>query len=58
MNNSITGNTPTIRMLTKFEREAAENLIWLTFQCHGNPITAVIDTGSEINVVSSAIATE
>ena len=58
MNNSITGNTPTMRMLTKFEREAAENLIRLTFQCHGNPITAVIDTGSEINVVSSTIATE
>ena len=47
-----------MRMLTKFKREAAENLIWLIFQCHGNSITAVINTGSEINVVSSAIATE
>ena len=56
MNNNV--NTPIVRTLTKYEREAAENLIRLTFQCHGNPITAVIDTGSEINVVRSAIATE
>ena len=47
-----------MRTLTKYEKEAAENLIRLTFLCHGNPITAVIDTGSEINVVSSTIATE
>ena len=47
-----------MRVPTKFESEATENLIRMTFYCHGHPITAVIDTGSEINVVNSTIATE
>ena len=44
--------------LAKHETEAAEDLIQMTLYCHGHPITAVIDTGSEINVVNSTVAME
>jgi len=51
-------NSQTMRGLSKYQSEAAKELIRMTFYCHGHPITAVIDTGSEINVVNSTIATE
>jgi len=51
-------NSQTMHGLSKYQSEAAEELIHMTFYCHGRPITAVIDTCSEINVVNSTIATE
>ena len=44
--------------LSKYQTPAAEELIWMSFYCHGCSITVVIDTGSEINVVNSTVATE
>jgi len=44
--------------LNKYQSEAAENLIWITFYYYGHSITAVVDTGSEINIINSTIATK
>jgi len=51
-------NAQKLHGLNKYQSEAAEDLIRMTFYCHGRPITAVIDTSSDINVVNSTIATE
>ena len=41
-------NSQTMCGLSKYQSEAAKELIRMTFYCHGHPITAVIYTGSEI----------
>ena len=52
----MSSHDPNVSMVAaaSFVLRAREHLIYLLMKCNGMPITAIVDTGSQLNVVHRA----